>query len=144
MVQGWVLLGCSWLLGTGERKCVLVPQPPVNLTQGLVPWNQIEGLANVSSVGTYVTTFEWAHDDGAVGLLLDYGEIFHTVKVWLNGQQVTTADPTNPVVDISELVVNGTNVIRVDAANTLLNAINAVSVWLVVKDKKLISILSMY
>ncbi|KAJ3769058.1 hypothetical protein FB446DRAFT_600136, partial [Lentinula raphanica] len=112
----WQLNVTAWtpLENLSKHQSVLVPQPPVNLTQGLVPWNQIEGLANVSGVGMYVTTFEWAHDDGAVGLLLDYGEIFHTVKAWLNGQQVTTADPTNPVVDISELVVNGTNVIRVD------------------------------
>ncbi|KAJ3845419.1 hypothetical protein F5878DRAFT_636639 [Lentinula raphanica] len=129
VLTGWQLNVTAWTPpeNLSEHQSVLVPQPPVNLTQGLVPWNQIEGLANVSGVGTYVTSFEWNNAvDGAVGLLLDYGEIFHTVKAWLNGQQVTTADPTNPVVDISELVVNGTNVIRVDAASTLLNAINAV------------------
>ncbi|KAJ3716095.1 hypothetical protein C8R42DRAFT_725287 [Lentinula raphanica] len=60
------------------------------------------------------------------GLLLDFGEIFHTVKAWLNGQQITTADPTHPVVDITNLVIEGTNTIRVDAASTLLNAINTV------------------
>ncbi|KAJ3758255.1 hypothetical protein EV360DRAFT_70458 [Lentinula raphanica] len=128
VLTGWQLNVTAWTPpeNLSEHQSVLVPQPPVNLTQGLLPWNQIEGLANVSGVGTYVTSFEWAHDDSAVGLLLDYGEIFHTVKAWLNGQQVTTADPTNPVVDVSELVVNGTNEIRVDAASTLLNAINAV------------------
>ncbi|KAJ3756701.1 hypothetical protein EV360DRAFT_84703 [Lentinula raphanica] len=128
-LSGWELNVTAWMppANIHEHQSVLVPLPPINLTQGLVPWSQIEGLANISGVGTYVTSFEWTHaNDGAVGLLLDFGEIFHTVKAWLNGQQVTTADPTHPVVDISNLVTEGTNTIRVDAASTLLNVINTV------------------
>ncbi|KAJ3800757.1 hypothetical protein GGU11DRAFT_771943 [Lentinula aff. detonsa] len=129
VLSDWVLNVTAWTppQNLSDHRSVLVPQPLMNLTQGLVPWNQIEGLANISGVGTYVTSFEWNHaDDDVVGLLLDFGEIFHTVKAWLNGRQITTADPTHPVVDITQLVINGTNTIRADAASTLLNAVNAV------------------
>ncbi|KAJ3775256.1 hypothetical protein FB446DRAFT_701703 [Lentinula raphanica] len=130
ILSGWELnvTACMPPADIHEHQSVLVPLPLMNLTQGLVPWSQIEGLANISGVGTYVTSFEWTHaNDGAVGLLLDFGEILHTLKAWFrNGQQVTTADPTHPVVDISNLVIEGTNTIRVDAASTLLNVINTV------------------
>ncbi|KAJ3877808.1 hypothetical protein F5051DRAFT_373819 [Lentinula edodes] len=129
VLGGWQLNVTAWTppQNLSEHRSVLVPQAAINLTQGLVPWSSIEGLTNISGVGTYSTSFEWSHaDDGAVGLLLDFGEIFHTLKAQLNDKQAATADPTHPVVDISKLVVNGTNTIVVDVASTLLNAVNAV------------------
>ncbi|KAF5363138.1 hypothetical protein D9758_008324 [Tetrapyrgos nigripes] len=100
---------------------------PINLTQGLVPWDQLEGLANISGVGMHMTTFEWDQaGNGGVGVQLEFGEVFHTVKAWINGVQIPTTDPTNPVVDVSAFVKQGTNDIRVDAASTLLNAFNSV------------------
>jgi hypothetical protein len=129
VLDGWQLNITAWTppQNLSDHTSVLVAHPTINLTQGIVPWNQIDGFANVSGVGTYVTSFEWdVASDGGVGVLLNFGQVFHTVEAWLNNQQVTTADPANPVVDISNLVVNGTNTIRVDAASTLLNAINSV------------------
>lgn len=130
VLSGWQLNVTSWMppQNLSDHRSVLISQAAINLTQGLVPWSSIEGLTNISGVGTYSTSFEWSHaDDGAVGLLLDFGEIFHTLKAQLNDKQAATADPTHPVIDISELVVNGTNTIIVDVASTLLNAVNAVS-----------------
>ncbi|GAW08570.1 secreted protein [Lentinula edodes] len=129
VLDGWQLNVTAWTppQNLSDYKSVLIPQSAIDLTQGLVPWSSIDGLNNISGVGTYSTSFEWSHaDDGAVGLLLDFGEIFHTLKARLNDKQVATADPTHPVVDISKLVVNGTNTIIVDVASTLLNAVNAV------------------
>ncbi|KAL0564854.1 hypothetical protein V5O48_017182 [Marasmius crinis-equi] len=106
-----------------QVESVLVPYPPINLTQGLVPWDQLDGHQNTSGVGTYVTTFDWAHS--GVGVQLDFGSVVHTLKAWVNGEEIPTADPTRPVVDISGFVKEGTNTIRVDAASTLLNVILA-------------------
>ncbi|KAJ7454766.1 hypothetical protein FB451DRAFT_1279269 [Mycena latifolia] len=128
-LSGWQLGIVAWTppddLSTVDS--VLVPQPTFNLSQGLVPWNALAGQANTSGVGTYNTTFKWDHaQNGTVGVMLDFGEVFHTVKAFLNDVQIPTADPSSPVVDISQFVVSGTNVLRVEAASTLLNAINAV------------------
>ncbi|KAF5366025.1 hypothetical protein D9758_006736 [Tetrapyrgos nigripes] len=130
-LDGWQLNITAWTppadLSQNKSQPTLVPMGPINLTQGLVPWDQLEGLANVSGVGTYVTTFEWDHtEDGGVGVQLDFGEVFHTIKAWINGVEIPTADPTNPVVDVSDFVMQGTNAIRVDAASTLLNVLNSV------------------
>ncbi|KAF5355430.1 hypothetical protein D9758_006403 [Tetrapyrgos nigripes] len=130
-LDGWQLNITAWTppadLSQNKSKPVLVPMAPINLTQGLVPWDQLEGLANVSGVGTYVTTLDWDQaEDGGVGVQLDFGEVFHTIKAWINGVEIPTADPTNPVVDVSGFVKQGSNDIRVDAASTLLNAVNSV------------------
>ncbi|KAK7472300.1 hypothetical protein VKT23_000420 [Stygiomarasmius scandens] len=131
-LDGWQLNITAWMppadISQNKSEGLLVPLPPINLTQGLVPWDQLEvegvNMENISGVGTYMTSFEW-ENAGNVGVQLDFGEVFHTIKAWLNGVQIPTADPTNPVVDISELVKEGGNELRVDTASTLLNAINA-------------------
>ncbi|KAG7095059.1 hypothetical protein E1B28_005849 [Marasmius oreades] len=128
-LTGWQLNITSWEPPQDLSKVdsVLVPHPPINLTQGLVPWDQLDGHANTSGVGTYVTTFEWTHArNGGVGVQLNFGVVVHTLKAWLNGVQLTTADPVHPVIDISALVKQGSNTLRVDAASTLVNALNTV------------------
>lgn len=128
-LDGWQLNITAWTPpeDLSDPRSVLVPQPTFNLTGALVPWDELDGQENTSGVGTYVTTFGWDHtEESGVGVQLDFGEVFHTIRAWVNGVQIPTADPTNPVVDISDFVRQGTNVIRVDAASTLLNAINSV------------------
>ncbi|KAI3611686.1 hypothetical protein WG66_007653 [Moniliophthora roreri] len=128
-LDGWQLNITKWTppKDLSQVHSILVPLPPVNLTEGLVSWDQLEGHANTSGVGTYVTTFEWNHTPGGpVGVQLDLGVVVHTLKAWLNDAQITTADPTHPVVDISELVIQGTNRLRIGVASTLLNVVNSV------------------
>ncbi|KAF7359295.1 Secreted protein [Mycena sanguinolenta] len=127
-LDGWLLDIVAWTppenLSTIES--VLVPQPVFNLTQGLVPWNTLQGQVNTSGVGTYNATFDWDSHNGTVGVELDFGSVFHTIKAFVNEVQIPTADPSFPIVDITQFVVDGANAIRVEAASTLLNALNAV------------------
>ncbi|KAJ6518792.1 hypothetical protein C8R45DRAFT_5162 [Mycena sanguinolenta] len=128
-LDGWLLGIVAWTppenLSTIES--VLVPQTVFNLTQGLVPWNTLQGQVNTSGVGIYNTTFDWDSHNGTVGVELDFGTVFHTIKAFVNDVQIPTADPSRPVVDITSFVrPNGSNTIRVEAASTLLNALNAV------------------
>ncbi|KAK7439984.1 hypothetical protein VKT23_017237 [Stygiomarasmius scandens] len=133
-LDGWQLNITAWMppadISQNKSQGLLVPLTPINLTQGLVPWDQLEvegiDMKDISGVGTYVTGFDWDLDQNdGVGVKLDFGEVFHTIKAWLNGVQIPTADPTNPVVDVSDLIKKGRNTLRVDTASTLLNAINA-------------------
>ncbi|KAJ7736525.1 hypothetical protein B0H14DRAFT_2638956 [Mycena olivaceomarginata] len=125
---GWQLSIVAWTppQNLSSIEPVLVPQPVFNLTQGLVPWNTLAGQANTSGVGTYNTTFDWdAHSD-TVGAKLNFGTVFHTIKAFVNDVQIPTADPSAPIVDITQFVATGSNTLRVEAASTLLNAVNAV------------------
>ncbi|KAF8126427.1 hypothetical protein K438DRAFT_2001413 [Mycena galopus ATCC 62051] len=130
-LSGWELSLVAWTppanlsLG-GSVASVLVTQPTFNLTQGLVAWNTLEGQETTSGVGTYTTTFQWNDHNNTVGVQLDFGYIFHTVKAWVNGVQIPTADPTSPVVDITQFIIAGANSLRIEAASTLLNALSGV------------------
>ncbi|KAF8130454.1 hypothetical protein K438DRAFT_1886550 [Mycena galopus ATCC 62051] len=128
-LDGWQLSIVAWTppQNLSAIESVLVTQPVFNLTQGLVPWNTLEGQANTSGVGTYNTTFDWDSHDNTVGVELDFGTVFHTIKAFVNDVQIPTADPSFPVVDVTQFVVTGTNNLRVEAASTLLNAVNAMS-----------------
>ncbi|KAJ7043338.1 hypothetical protein C8F04DRAFT_1074442 [Mycena alexandri] len=127
-LSGWVLSIVAWTppQNLSTVKSVLVTQPLFNLTQGLVPWNSLPGQQNTSGVGTYNVTFDWDSHNNTVGVKLDFGSVFHTIKAFVNDVQIPTADPSFPVVDITKFVVTGTNALRVEAASTLLNAISAV------------------
>ncbi|KAJ7118733.1 hypothetical protein C8R44DRAFT_625602 [Mycena epipterygia] len=128
-LNGWQLSLVAWTApqNLSTVNSVLVTQPVISLTQGLVPWNALEGQANTSGVGTYNATFNWNHaQNGSVGVMLDFGTVFHTIKAFLNDVQIPTADPSFPVVDVSQFVSTGENALRVEVASTLLNAINAV------------------
>ncbi|KAJ7184171.1 hypothetical protein C8R46DRAFT_1343311 [Mycena filopes] len=127
-LSGWQLSIVAWTPPSDLNtvKSVLVTQPLFNLSQGLVPWNTLEGQNNTSGVGTYNTTFNWNSHNNTVGVKLDFGFVFHTIKAFVNDVQIPTADPSFPTVDITKFVVTGTNVLRVEAASTLLNALNAV------------------
>ncbi|KAF8185032.1 hypothetical protein K438DRAFT_1974234 [Mycena galopus ATCC 62051] len=112
-LSGWQLSIVAWTppanLSVGAAvQSVLVTQPTFNLTQGLVLWDTLEGQTNTSGVGTYSTTFQWKDHD-----------------TFVNDVQIPTADPTSPVVDITQFVVNnGENTLRAEVASTLLNALN--------------------
>ncbi|KAJ7929193.1 hypothetical protein B0H13DRAFT_1703246 [Mycena leptocephala] len=126
-LSGWQLSIVAWTppQNLSTINSVLVPQPVFNLTQGLVPWNALAGQANTSGVGTYNATFDWDDHNGTVGVQLDFGTVFHTIKAFVNDVQIPTADPSFPIVDITQFVAAGSNTLRVEAASTLLNAVNA-------------------
>ncbi|EUC43134.1 hypothetical protein COCMIDRAFT_7366 [Bipolaris oryzae ATCC 44560] len=88
----------------------------------LAPWTKIPGIEHVSGIGTYNMNFNIS-TDSSTSITLDFGPILHTIKAWLNGKQVPAIDPTNPVVEVSKLVKNGNNVIKVEVTSSLFNAV---------------------
>ncbi|ETS77966.1 hypothetical protein PFICI_10028 [Pestalotiopsis fici W106-1] len=90
----------------------------------LTPWTNIDGLEQVSGVGTYSTSFQWFRDSQAA-ICIDFGPVLNTLRAWINGNQISPVDPTNPTADISNFVVNGENTIQVKVTSTLFNAVRA-------------------
>ncbi|KAJ6547037.1 hypothetical protein B0H19DRAFT_1163612 [Mycena capillaripes] len=90
---GWQLSIVAWTppQDLSSINSVLVTQPVFNLTQ-LVPWDTLAGQNSTSGVGTYNTTFEWDDHNGTVGVQLDFGTVFHTIKAFVNEKQIPTAD----------------------------------------------------
>lgn len=95
-----------------------------NITS-IKPWNAIsDSLRNTSGRGFYNTKFTWPPaSSGAHGALLDLGAIVHTIRVWVNGQQVPPLDPTHAVVNISSYLTEGENKIMVAVSTPLGNAL---------------------
>ncbi|KAJ8082397.1 hypothetical protein PM082_008252 [Marasmius tenuissimus] len=63
-LTGWELNITAWAPpeDLSQVDPILVPEPTIDLSQGLVPWAQLDGQVNTSRVGTYMQTiFEWAH-----------------------------------------------------------------------------------
>ena len=60
-----------------------------------------------------------------LGAELQQSSIFHTQRAWLNGRLLPMMDPVNPKLDISPWLQEGLeNVLMIEVATTLLNAIN--------------------
>lgn len=90
----------------------------------LVPWTQIPQIEHASGVGNYTTSFEMSKVP-STAVHVDLGPIINTAKAWLNGEQVPPIDPTNPVVEVTNLLVNGTNFMEVQVTTSLFNAVKA-------------------
>lgn len=96
----------------------------VGMLDHLAPWTKIPRIEHASGTGTYRTQFEMLAD-GSTTILADFGPVLNTMKAWLNGKQVPAIDPTNPIVDISDLLVHGSNVLEVQITTTLFNVVKA-------------------
>lgn len=96
----------------------------VGMLDHLAPWTQIPGIEHAGGIGTYRTRFEISIDN-STAILVDFGLVLHTMRAWLNGRQVPAIDPTNAVVDISDLAVSSSNVMEVKVTMTLFNAVKA-------------------
>ena len=94
----------------------------------LIPWYNITGLANVSGIGTYTTTFDWNPTLGTAGAFLDLGSVFMTARLWVNNQTTRPLDVDDPVVDVTPYLLNGTNDVRIEVSTTLRNRLLQVNV----------------
>ncbi|RYC81627.1 hypothetical protein BFJ63_vAg15487 [Fusarium oxysporum f. sp. narcissi] len=96
----------------------------------LSSWQDIPGLQNISGRGFYSTTFTWNHPLGKTGAIINFGAVFHTLRVSVNGHQLPPLDPTLAKVDISRYLVDGLNCVEAVASTTLVNALKPIAMKL--------------
>ena len=113
----WTLTIESWTKGSNPSD-MNKSNINVGTLKELKSWNQIQGLENVSGIGTYKTNFI-LNDKGAV---LELGGAKDTFELKVNGS-IVKLDPISGKVDISKYVHNGNNNIEITVASTLLNAV---------------------
>ena len=86
----------------------------------LTTWDKIDGVGkSISGKGFYRATFPWkGTSDGAY---LDFGKITQSMKVFINGKKTDDINMNRPVVDISNLLRTGENVIEIQYSSNLNN-----------------------
>lgn len=105
---------------------------PYSLTT-LQPWSVIStALTNVSGLGYYHTTFDWAANSSSTtntvsGAFLDLGAVVHTASLRINGHTIPPLDPTWALADIGAFLVDGTNSVDVIVSTPLSNGLR--SIW---------------
>jgi len=87
-----------------------------------------KAMSEVSGVGTYTTTFDlpegWTADQK---VLLTIGSTNGSiVMIYVNDQAVNGLDPRNPAIDISGLLVEGENTVKIVVPTTLTNRLRIV------------------
>ncbi|KAF2773389.1 hypothetical protein EJ03DRAFT_347900 [Teratosphaeria nubilosa] len=129
-LTSWTLIIESWNpptdLYASQTQAVLT-NSTYNITS-LLPWSTLSAsLTTTSGRGFYSTTFTWPPADGtADGAVLSLGAIFHTARVWVNGQQLPPLDPTDAWADIGDALVEGTNSVEVVVTSTLGNVLRPI------------------
>lgn len=128
-IKGWKLVVEQWL--PPDNLYDLDPDAKkVNLTidiEGpvLSSWSDL-GLTNMSGIGFYTADFDWANDIGAArGAYLSLPAVEHGITGALNGQPLPAFDITNPRLDVSPFLVNGTNYLTLRVASTVWNSARA-------------------
>ena len=91
----------------------------------LKTWNNIPEVGKeVSGIGYYTTTFQW-DASAASGAYLDLGWISQSATVEVNGQKADPVNSTDPVVDISGLLQDGENALKITVTAPLTNRLLA-------------------
>lgn len=121
-VQNWDLTVESWTKG----ETVLDTQKTdihVGELDELVSWKDLEGLENVSGIGTYTATFE-TPDDYKKGqkAYLHTGKIKDAFGVVINDKTIVV-NQVSGIVDISDYLKKGQNEMKIIVATSLLNAL---------------------
>jgi hypothetical protein len=84
-------------------------------------WNDVEAIGrSVSGIGYYRTTFAW-DPKAADGAYLDLGRLVQSATVYVNGVEAPPLNLNRPVVDVSELLVEGENRLDVRVTTSLTN-----------------------
>jgi len=95
----------------------------------LVSWQNITGLQNVSGRGYYSTTLTWppASSQQPDGAILDFGWVYHTLQVSLNGYELPPLDVTSPKADIKPWLLAGENKLEAVVSTPLGNVL--IPIW---------------
>ncbi|KAJ9412684.1 hypothetical protein QL093DRAFT_2539193 [Fusarium oxysporum] len=122
----WNLTLESWVPGPDETKSTSAKKMLHLGTQTtLQPWSQIPVVQNASGVGTYTANFQLRIPSKDTITVLQFGPVLNTMRAWINGTQLQAIDIFDPQIDISSFLVSGSNLIRIEVASTLFNAVKA-------------------
>ncbi len=78
-----------------------------------------EALPDFSGVFRYTTTFGWDSAFGGESVLLDLGEVYETVQVWVNDSLAGTRICPPYRLEIGDLLRQGANTLVIEVTNTL-------------------------
>lgn len=97
----------------------------------LQSWENIPGLQNVSGIGYYTTSFEWPpaqceDSSNIAGAMIDFGYVYHTLQVSVNGQRLPPMDVTAPTADLKPLLRNGQNTVEATVSAPLGNILRTI------------------
>ncbi|HVE26718.1 MAG TPA: glycosyl hydrolase, partial [Sporichthya sp.] len=132
-LETWTLAAQTWTPGANQYTTTKTDQAPFSITAGdngrLPSWRDIltpVNLSQASGLGTYSTTVTlpdtWTATDGAY---LDLGAVLDSVKVTVNGTEVTVDQADRSRIDLGRTLEPGDNAIVVRVATTMFNAVRS-------------------
>lgn len=125
-IDQWHLDLESWT--PGETPTTSKKEVISKVLKELKPWSEIEGLGNVSGIGTYSTSFtigeNWTSQTGAY---LQLGKVSDTFTVKVNGQELPAIDQISRTANISSYLEKGKNTLEITVATPLNNAMRTLA-----------------
>ncbi len=121
-IDDWSLTVESWTKGESvlETKKTNIE---VGTLDELKPWDQIEGLEDVSGVGVYSAEFEMPADYKAgQEAYIHCGFVKDAYGVAINDKDIEI-DPISGLANVTDFVKEGKNTIKITVATSMLNAI---------------------
>lgn len=97
------------------------------LPGSLGSWTQLEGKEHYSGTFTYLQTIELTKEQLSRKAVLDLGDAFELAEVWVNGRAAGVRMWKPYTFDISSLLKEGDNELRIDVTNSLANRYDKVT-----------------
>lgn len=127
----WKLMVESHGPASNDSVALALEAIDVGELHDLLPWTQIPRLAQLSGVGTYETSFDFAADAwgnataDSLALRLSLRPVSNTIRAWVDERQLPPLDLTDATADVTKYLVNGRNSVRVEVTSSLFIVVNA-------------------
>ncbi|OBR14858.1 Secreted protein [Colletotrichum higginsianum IMI 349063] len=97
----------------------------------LVSWTEIDAAANASGVGYYHTNFTWppgSVQDNSVslGAYIRFPPVLNAITVYINGARLAPLDYVDPIIDITQYLISGSNDIVAVVPSTMWNYLRSI------------------
>ncbi len=128
-LDNWTLSIESWTKPDDPTLLTTIKKTklePIQLDK-LVPWREIQGLEDVSGIGTYTTTFQLDNWNQQKGATIQLGDISDVYQITVNGHTLQAANQIDTNVDIGAYLQQGENTISIKVSSTFINYINSIT-----------------
>ncbi|WP_240647498.1 glycosyl hydrolase [Paenibacillus nanensis] len=122
-LDNWTLTVDCWTPGSVPFE-TKIERIRLELSEGLKDWTDIPQLVNKSGIGRYQTSFVLSESDDRISeAVLQIGQLSDTFRIQVNGTPIQAVNQIDRRVRIGKWLKTGVNLIEIEVATTLNNAL---------------------
>ncbi|KAF9873062.1 hypothetical protein CkaCkLH20_09572 [Colletotrichum karsti] len=114
-----------------DAATVAIKRNTTHELEDLISWTEIPAATNTSGIGYYSANFTWppasaVANNATLGAYIQFSPALNAITLEVNEVRLHHLDPTDPVADITEQLVNGQNHVVAIVPSTMWNYVRSI------------------